>query len=423
VERRSGQQRWTRTFIDGVDCRMPEVSPQTITGSVVFAGYGIREPKLGHDDYRGIDVQGKIVLVLGGLPPGSAWQAAELVARYDAKDEDDRYTARLDAARVAGASAILVADPREWPPARSAATHPHAPFFLPFDTAGEDDGPPLVLVSPAVADALLGRDLAATAEPVADHPGDLKATTATIEIRGDERPVVSRNILAVIPGSDPGLSAGAVFLGAHIDHLGEAGGVIHPGADDNASGVAALLEIAKAFASSPERPKRTVIVALWTGEEEGELGSGYFVRHPLWPLARTVAYLNLDMIGHPWSEEEIRTLVTDTGLPGSEAFLAGLRPADFVEPGLPPVAPGLEAALRRAARGTGLALHLDHTDGVNGGSDYRNFARAHVPFVRFFGNFFPDYHEPGDTADRLDASQVQRVARLAMATAWLLANP
>ena len=119
---------------------------------------------------------------------------------------------------------------------------------------------------------------------------------------------------------------------------------------------------------------------------------------------------------------EIAKLVTDSRLPDGEAFLAKVEPADFVEPGLPLDAPVIAAALRRAAGMTGLALHLDRTDGTNGGSDYRDFARAGVPFVRFFGNFFPAYHEPGDTADKLDASQVRRVARLALATAWLLAG-
>jgi Zn-dependent M28 family amino/carboxypeptidase len=146
------------------------------------------------------------------------------------------------------------------------------------------------------------------------------------------------------------------------------------------------------------------------------------VKHPLWPLARTTAYLNLDMIGHPWTMEEIRTLVADTGLPKGEEFLARVKPADFAEPGLAVDAPELAAALLRAGPGTGLALHLDRTDGTSGGSDYRDFARARVPWIRFFGNFFPGYHEPGDTPANLDPAQVQRMAHLAFATAWRLAN-
>jgi Zn-dependent M28 family amino/carboxypeptidase len=141
----------------------------------------------------------------------------------------------------------------------------------------------------------------------------------------------------------------------------------------------------------------------------------------VWPLERTT-YLNLDMIGHPWLPEEIAKLVADTGLEQGGDLLAAMAPADFIELGLPPGRLDLDAALRRAAVGTGLALHFDRTAGVFGGSDYRDFARAGVPFIRFFGNFHPAYHEAGDTAEALDAEQVQRVARLALATAWLLAD-
>ena len=199
-------------------------------------------------------------------------------------------------------------------------------------------------------------------------------------------------------------------------------GAIHPGADDNASGVAALLEIARAFAASGERPKRTLVFVFWTGEEEGKFGSAHWVRHPLWPLAKTAVYLNLDMIGHPWTLEEIRKLVADSGLAGGDRFLEGLEPADFAEPGVADFSPDLATVLARAAHGTGLALHLDRTPGTYGGSDYRDFARARTPFLRFFGNFFKGYHEPGDTPVGIDPAEVLKTARLALATAWLLAD-
>jgi Zn-dependent M28 family amino/carboxypeptidase len=207
-----------------------------------------------------------------------------------------------------------------------------------------------------------------------------------------------------------------------MDHLGLRGGLLHPGADDNASGVAALLEIARAFAKTTARPRRSVIFAFWTAEEAGQLGSQYYVRQPAWSLAHTAAYLNLDMIAHPWTAEEIRALVTAAAGERQEALLAQATPANFAEPGLAKWAPELGAALASAARGMGLVLHLDRGEGVEGGSDYRAFARRGVPWVRFFGNYFPGYHQPEDTVDRVDPRQVQRIARLAFATAWLLAQ-
>jgi Zn-dependent M28 family amino/carboxypeptidase len=248
------------------------------------------------------------------------------------------------------------------------------------------------------------------------------ADSATLNVRGREKDLLGFNVLGKLEGSDPALRQEAVLIGAHMDHLGRPGGVLHPGADDNASGVAALLEIARAIAKAPVRPRRTVLVAFWTGEEEGKFGSGHYTRHPRWPLAATKAYLNLDMIGHPWTPADLQTLMTESGLKDPKAFLAGLDPAQFAEPGLASGHRDLGPLLKRASLGTGMSLHLDWTDGHNGGSDYRDFARLGLPFVRFFGSYFPEYHKPGDTLDKLDPEQVKRMARLVLATAWLLAD-
>ena len=128
------------------------------------------------------------------------------------------------------------------------------------------------------------------------------------------------------------------------------------------------------------------------------------------------------MIGHPWTPAELQTLVAEAGLKEGRAFLEGLNPAQFTEPGLSSAHRDLGPILLRAGRGTGMSLHLDWTDGRNGGSDYRDFARLGLPFVRFFGDYFPEYHKPGDTLDQLDPEQVKRMARLVLATAWLLAD-
>ncbi len=415
VERRRDGVTRSRPFLAGVDCVLPEAAPQTLTAPVVFAGFGIREPALGRDDYRGLDVRGKIVLVLGRLPAGPAWGSPDLVKRYGGAKARDRWAAKAEAARAAGAAAVLAVDGDD----SIGEDPPEARFFLPFEGAIEA---PLVRVSSAVADTLLAAASLDVATAGSAPARELPDTVATIRVTGAERRLESRNVVGVLAGVDPKLRDEAVVIGAHLDHLGKIGETVYPGADDNASGVASVIEIAKALAAAPARLKRTVVIAFWTGEEEGKFGSGHWVRHPLWPLGRTAAYLNLDMVGHPWSMDEIRKLVVDLGLPDGEAFLAKVTPADFAEPGLPVDAPELAAALRQAARISGLAIHLDRTDGTHGGSDYRDFARARVPWVRFFGNFFPGYHEPTDTADALDPSQVQRMARLALATAWLLAD-
>lgn len=408
-----------RSFGSGVDCRFSPWSPGSLSAPLAFAGYGVREKTLGRDDYAGLDVRGKVVLVLRGVPDGEAWRDPERQARYDPADANDRWDAKREIAQAAGAAALLAVEREDF--AKDLSGEPaEASFLLPFDDP--DPAPPLVRLSPAAARALLAAAGLDAASARAARPREVPGATVALRASGSERLAWSRNVIGFLAGSDPALRDEAVVLGAHLDHLGKPGGVVHPGADDNASGVSALVEIARALAAMPRRPRRTVVFAFWTGEEEGKLGSGHYVRQPRWPLARTSAYVNLDMIGHPWSPDEVRKLVTEKALPDAEAFLASVDSRAFTDPGLPPGAPHVEEALRWAGPAAGMTLYLDRGDGTHGGSDYRDFARARVPFVRFFGSFFPQYHEPGDTPADLDPAQVQRMARLALATAWRLAD-
>jgi hypothetical protein len=410
--------RVTRTFASGTDCDFVDITPRVLAAPLVFAGHGIREPSLSHDDYRGLDVKGKIVVVLAGTPAGAAWETPAVAARYGGDPGRDRFTVKVETAQALGARAVLGVESVDLAEALARRRAP-APFFVGADEGAEADIP-LVVVSAAVGNAILGP--AGLAEWASRPPGPIAGVGATLEASGDERTIVVRNVVGVIPGTDPALADEAVVMGAHMDHLGRVGDTVFPGADDNASGTAALIEIAKALAASPKKPRRTIVVAFWTGEEEGHLGSEYYVRHPLWPLGRTRTYLNLDMIAHPWLQDEIVKLVSDTRLPHGDEFVKSVKPADFVEPGVATGAPELCGVLEQAARGVGLALHFDRTDGKHGGSDYRAFARRDLPFIRFFGNYFPGYHEPTDRVEPTDAAQALKIARLALATAWLLAD-
>jgi hypothetical protein len=403
IERRAGETTTRRTFLHRVDVVVPPQPSRSVTGPLVFAGYGIRESAPSRDDYKGLDVRGKVVVLREGLPPGEAWAAKQLVEKYAAGDAEDRWSAKVKSAKALGAIGVLAVESGAWAERLLGNEKPET-----FAFRSMTEGPS--------AEPLLGET------PKADEPSRALPVSATLRATAVERVGLSRNVVGILRGSDPSLAGEAVVLGAHADHLGRVDGVVHPGADDNASGVATLLEIARAFASSPVRPRRTLVFALWTGEEEDKIGSGHWVRDPLWPLAKTAVYLNFDMVAHPWKTEEIRELVTSAKTSGAEAFLAAARPDTFLEPGVASFAPDLGPLLARAGSAAGLALHLDWTEGVNGGSDYRDFARARVPFVRFFGNFHPDYHRPGDTPASIDPDQVRRVARLGLATAWLAAD-
>jgi hypothetical protein len=396
----------TFTFRPGRNAVLPPIEPGMLSGSIVFAGHGIQEPGLGHDDFRGLDVRGKIVVFLGSLPTGPAWQKPELIEKYASERLADRYDSRLALLEKLGARGAIALE--EGLDRRiMEGKEPAQPYFLAAPGVHALGEPPLVRIAttPELQDALQ------------TNPGG----TVQLVIRGHVRPIQGFNLLARLVGTDPTLRREAVLIGAHMDHLGMPGGILHPGADDNASGVAALLEIIRTLAANPVRPRRTILFAFWTGEEEGKFGSSHYTRHPRWPLAATT-YLNLDMIAHPWTAADLHTLLGDSGLKDPKAFLDGLDPAHFAEPGLPPGHPELTSTIAQAGHGTGMSLHLDWTDGRNGGSDYRDFARLNVPFVRFFGSYFPDYHKSGDTLDKLDPEQVARMARLVLATAWLLAD-
>jgi hypothetical protein len=411
-----------RTFASGVDGLFQTRPPSFFTAPVVFAGFGVREPALGRDDYRDLAVTDRIVVVLGALPAGPEWHTPAMRAKY--APAEHRHEVRAELAQSLGAKALVVIEDEAFPTLLTGGDEaPEARFFVPYDAGADNDGTiPVVRVSTAVGDTLL-RPAGLSVGPAATSTGRmLPDTMVTIRHAGDEHLAVSRNVVLTVPGSDPALRDRAIVIGAHMDHLGRVESTVYPGADDNASGTAALLEIARVLASNPHGLKRTMVLVFWTGEEEGHLGSEYYMLHPVWPIERTSAYLNLDMIGHAWKLDEIRTLVADTKLERGDVFLAGLKAADFIELGVSATAPELDPVLKQAARAAGLALHLDRTDGRHGGSDYRAFARKGRPFVRFFGDFFDGYHEPTDTADGVAPGQVLKMTRVALTTAWLLAD-
>jgi Peptidase family M28 len=201
------------------------------------------------------------------------------------------------------------------------------------------------------------------------------------------------NLIATLEGSDSFLRREYVVISAHLDHLGLRSGQrdsIYNGADDNASGVAGLLELAEAFSGAGARPKRSLLFLSPSGEEEGLWGSGYFVEHPTVPLSAVVADLNLDLIGRNWPDSVIAS-----GLEHSS----------------------LGPTLQRVSRDHPELRMAPLTDRwpeerILYRSDHYNFARKGIPFLFFTSGTHPDYHQPTDTADRIDAEKEARLIRL-----------
>jgi Zn-dependent M28 family amino/carboxypeptidase len=294
-----------------VTSSQPKASITVADSPIVFVGYGIVAPEYGWDDYKSMDVTGKAVVILSGDPPipdpadptrldpkmflgsalsiyGRPGSKAEMAYARGASVVITLQSAaggRAGAARGGagvGANRFIV---RESMIVRDAASTGRIAATVALNN---DKAIQLFAASGQDLDALRGSALSRDFRPV-----PLKASI-TLTANNDVREIASANVVAKIEGSDPRLRQEYVIYSGHWDHLGHQDENIFHGASDNASGVAGVLEIAHAFMALPARPKRTVIFLFTTAEERGLLGAKYYVQHPLYPLAKTVANINLD---------------------------------------------------------------------------------------------------------------------------------
>ncbi len=365
----------------------------TASGPVVFAGYGLRVPGdqgFVYDSYAGLDVKDKVVVVLRYLPEDADRQLRQQLARYAGL----RYKAL--AARQAGAKAlVVVTGPRS---VRAGEVIP-----LALDTAAAGSGIVAASVSGEVGAKILGaagRSLA-DAQKALDggnpHVGgfELKGVRLSVTAKLVRQTATTHNLAAYLPAtSDPVRIRPWIVLGAHYDHLGRGGqgnslaradevNGIHHGADDNASGVAAVLAAGGRLAGR-SRP-RHVVLAFWSGEELGLVGSGAFVSKPPLPLGAVAAYLNFDMVGRL---RDGRLAVQATG-----------SSPDWPE-------------IVAQANTDGLTLSLQADPHLP--TDSSSFNQAGVPTLSFFTGSHEDYHRPTDVADKVDVEGIDRVVALAL---------
>jgi len=365
---------------------LPPSGDRTATGRLIFAGHGISAPRWKHDDYAGLDASGAIVLVLDDAPQSlrrkpslSTGDQIELAAL-------DR---KIDDARAHGAAGLIVV--REFP-GDARAIWPERPSVR---TASYRLYAPMRAAPLAVAAIS-----AVAAGPVRSALDGRQALTATLAPAVVARPIVIDNVIGMSEGATtPGEM---VVVGAHLDHDGvDESGRIYNGADDNASGTAAVLAIASAFARAAEagvRPARTVIFALWNGEEKGSLGATHYVESPL-PARRMVAYINLDMVGRNETADVVHVL------------------GHTYSPDLAKLAWGANESLR-------LRIKEDSDEDGQGllrRSDSWPFLKRGVPAVFLTTGLHADYHTPEDDTERLDFAKLERIAELACRVAWMAA--
>jgi len=374
------------------------------SGSVVFAGYGLVVPasqNFGYDSYAGLDVKDKIVLVLRYFPEDADQQTRAILARY----ADLRYKAQ--AARQRGAKGLVVlTGPRS----------PNAGEMVPmsFDTAIAGSGIVAASISGAAGKALFAAVPGKTIDDVQKeldggnpHVAGFAIPGVTVSIHATvvREQQTGHNVLAYFPATAPAPATDKpwVAIGAHYDHLGRGttggslaskddAGKIHHGADDNASGTAAVLAMAESLARQPR--KRNLLVAFWSGEELGTLGSLAFVNAPPIPLAQIAAYLNFDMVGR----------VHDNKLTVQATGTSAIWPKV------------LEQA--NVLAGFDLVLQEDPYQPT----DVSSFNLASVACLTFFTGAHQEYHKPSDTADLVNYEDLDRVVDFATAVVKRLSD-
>jgi hypothetical protein len=459
----------SRTFHGGLDYPggmggMGGGTEGTLTAPVVFVGYGISEPSIGFDELKGLNLKGKIVLVLSDAPgrddPKSPLQTnKELKDKYfptmpqgdmmmmmmRRRGGPDRFN-KLDAIAKREPAAIV----------QVASTGSDAAIYnaLSMVRKPSDDRPitnqPRRRLSLAGVEGGMGRRGGASAtqvtremadfllEGTGQTVSDLKAKIesamkpASMDIPGAKMTIAStakvslvrcKNVVGIIEGSDPKLKDEYFVIGAHYDHLGSWDGYVWNGADDNGSGSVGVLNIAKAIAASPVKPKRSIVFALWSGEEKGLLGSRYYAQNPIYPIEKTVGYLNYDMISRPFNEETLARSMRMYGVPGAEELVKKVRAPWFVSVNLTEGTPFADIAREmNQFVGLDLAFRLNPLGAGSGGSDHSSFASVNVPYVYYMAAMTEDYHQPSDSVEKVSGELISKISQHGFLTIYAFAD-
>jgi hypothetical protein len=382
-----------------------------VSGEVVFVGYGVSAPRLNHDDYTGLDVKGKIVLIAAGVPAG--------VNAADLKDEEQDE----DAAEAHGAVGMFIVPGPFYVAQMTAGTYRDRYAERVRLVSGKQNPLPIVRLAPAVADGFLATvktNVKAVNDTAKEHkpltPG-ATGMSAKLSLTVEQTKQATQNVAGILEGTDPKLKGEYVTFSAHYDHLKtNSKGEIYPGADDDGSGTVSVLNIAQAMAL--HRPKRSVLIIFHAGEELGLLGSkfnadtGHIV-----PLEKMAIDINIDMIGR--SKPATDTDARDAQLTDPNTIYA--IGADKISPELDKI--------QTATNNEYAKLKIDYTlndpnhpDRIYFRSDHWNYAKHGVPIIFYFDGVSRDYHQPTDVIETIDFDKMARVARLAYEVGWRVAQ-
>ncbi|MHC2990896.1 peptidase M28 [Pontibacter sp. HJ8] len=409
-------------FLMGQDFYVLGASPYQTeqAAEVVFAGYGIDADN--YSDYANLDVTGKMVVVLAGEPKAS--DGKFLVSGTEkASDWGNDFRAKRNAATKRGAKSVVIVTGTTSDEFNS-LTQRYKNFLsrpsLGLKNTGAQTNAASLLVSPQVGAALLGTTPAkmlAYANTVA-KAGKPTAGTFTavkdVKIKTERvsTPLPTENVLGFIEGTDK--KDEVIVVTAHYDHVGIEDGEIYNGANDDGSGTVAVIELAEAFAQAKKEgmgPRRSVLFMTVTAEEKGLLGSEYYANNPIFPLANTVANVNIDMIGRMDFDHEKQNDSNYIYVIGADKLSSELHQINE----------------EMNQKHVGLKLDYKFNDENDPNrfyyrSDHYNFAKNGIPIVFYFNGVHADYHKPTDTVDKIIFESAEKVARLAFHVTWELAN-
>jgi hypothetical protein len=362
---------------------------------VVFAGYGITAAEAKYDDYSGIDVRGKIALVFDGTPDSDNPHGA--FGRFDART-------KALIARDKGAAGILLIS-------REAKFEDDKLTQMRYDQTLGEAAVPAFVVSRETAAVILGLKDAElkSVEDVIKLKSQASyqvrfafydtAPALSFRVNLEKKQADAYNVIGILEGRDDVLKNEAIVIGAHYDHLGRGGqgslavnsADVHHGADDNASGTAAIIELARYFAKEKIN-KRTLIFVAFSGEEEGLIGSKYYVNNPVFPLEKTVAMINLDMVGRM---KDDKVTVGGMGTATEWNEMVKRRNEIYFD--------------NDDGYGVGKKMNLQFNDDGFGPSDHSSFYGKKIPVLFLFTGTHDDYHKPSDTADKINYEGLEDV--------------
>lgn len=371
---------------------------------VVFAGYGITSEKTNYDDYADVDAANKVVILLRGAPQSSdkdrnheLMNGAPLVKKIDNAQKHDAAAVLIvnDADTARDGDGLLDFNYTAF--ARSAGKIPafHVRRAV------------LEMMLPGGADTLtaLEKGILHERKP---HSCELPGWTANVSVRMHRGKIIAKNIVGALEGAGP-LANETIVVGAHYDHLGYGGNgsldrtrkmAIHHGADDNASGSTALMELARRFASLKDRQGRRLVFIAFSGEELGLFGSEYYCKYPLYPLEDTASMFNLDMVGR---------LRTDKASGKAKLLSEGCGTAQ-----------PFRELLDKLGEKHGFKM-VNKPSGF-GPSDHASFCGKDVPVLFLWTDYHDDYHRPSDTADKINIEGMRRIVELSQEAVTTLAQ-